>query len=412
MIAAIAAARVLERIESAPEEDFPYPHAIVPQLFEPEDAEALLDWLEVKAQWWEQHRDFYTHDTCDNLLECPLMQDGGPLSREARAGIAALLSRRFQIDLDGTNVTIGAHRMHPGHGVGIHTDDPALGTESLRLLVTLRRDPFNDRSGGHLCLFSAPEMSAISAIVRPMHNSAIAFPLSDKSYHAVNDVTEGVRYSLIIGFWDAKHAARAGVTGKVQRPARGEVGLASLPGAEPLLAFLRENGARHTAHSGASLMDHLIGVASILLEWEAPRDVVTAGLFHSVYGTATFHQQLFSERDRPIVQAAIGERAEYLVWLFSVIRFSEVYRFAGEENFLGRRRDASTPIQLTEADVRDLNLIACANLLEQLPVVEFSAGEIYEWRGVLQRMKRLFPPKAVTALEAVFAEPQSEAAAV
>jgi hypothetical protein len=388
--------QLLASLESAARDDFPYPHVIVPELFAPDESEAMLQWLEKGAMWWEQHRDFYTHETCENMLECPLLGEGQPLSRATRAELARMLSQRFAIELDESNVTLGAHRMHPGHGVGIHTDDPALGTESLRLLVTLRRGDYTDAAGGHLCLFTAPEMSALASIVRPRHNSAIAFPLSGTSYHAVNDVTDGIRYSLIFGFWETRKTETIKLPA---RPARADSELKGLTDSDALLEFLRENGVGRVGHSGATLTDHLIGVAALLLEWGAEEEIVRAGLFHSVYGTATFHTQVFSDRDRERVRAVIGERAEYLVWLFSVVRFAEVYRFSGEENFLARRRDASEPLELTPQDVRDLNLIAFANMVEQLPVTELSPGEIFQWRGALERMRHLFPPNAVQELE-------------
>lgn len=395
--------QMLSVLETAAVDDFPYPHLIVPQMLAQGDAEAMLDWLETGATWWEQHRDFYTHYTCDNMMDCPLLADGRPISCEMRKRLAELLGRRFGLELEGSNVTLGAHRMHPGHGVGIHTDDPSLGTESLRLLVTLRRGEFSDASGGHLILFSAPEMSAVSSIMRPVHNSAISFPLSDRSYHAVNDVTDGVRYSLIFGFWEKK-AATTIRRSDTPRASREDSELSALAGSEKLLRFLRENGSGGIGHSGATLMDHLIGVVALLVGWGAEDDVVRAGLFHSVYGTATFHPQMFTEHDRAKVQAVIGERAEYLAWLFSVVRFSEVYRFAGEEDYTARRRDATEPLTLTGQDVRDLNLIAFANMVEQLPVTGLTVGEICSWRSALERMRAHFPPRAVSALEEVFAE--------
>lgn len=400
-----APSHLLNALESAERAEFPYPHMVVPEIFSAAEAEGMLRWLETDATWWEQHRDFYTHFTCENMLECPLLNDGQALSRAVRAEIATLLGARFGLELDPANVTLGGHRMHPGHGVGIHTDDPALGTESLRLLVTLRRGEYTDSAGGHLCLFSAPEMSAIGSIVRPKNNSAVVFPLSDKTYHAVNDVTDGVRFSLIFGFWEKKQSSL--LKRRIERPARAEAQLGGLADAGAMLAFLRQNGAAGTDHSGATLLDHLSGTAELLLRWGGEESVVRAGLFHSVYGTATFHTQVFSERDRARVREAIGERAEYLAWLFSVVRFAEVYRFAGEENYAARRRDSTETIELTPRDVCDLNLIAFANMLEQLPVTELSAGEVFQWRGALARSRHLFPPGAVRELEAVLLEQAS-----
>lgn len=387
--------------------DFPYPHLVTNNLFSAEDASAMLEWLESEAKWWQQHRDFYTHDTCDNLHDCPLLLKDGPLSKSVRREFARVLSERFELDLDDTETTLGAHRMHPGHGVGIHNDDPVLGTESLRLLVTLRRGAFADSDGGHLCLFAEPHMEGVAGIVRPMHNSAIAFPLSQASYHAVSDVTDGVRYSLIFGFWTKSQVATPRKSSKLRRTHGTEDRLAKLVDLAPLIEFLRDVGAAGIEHSGGRLFDHLLGVASILRRWSAPVDVVKAGLFHSVYGTATFRRQLLSEGDRERLRALLGDRAENLVWLFSSVIFSEIYKFAGESTYTARRRDAANPVSLSAEDVRDLNLIAFANVVEQLPDMELSPGEVFEWRQALGRMAEGFPPDAVTELQDIF-EPAVE----
>jgi len=392
-------------IERAELRAHPYPHVIVDALLDPADADALRDWFEHGADWWVQRRNFYEHDTCDNIEDCPLTAGDGALSRPARAALAAALSRRFGVDLDDADVTLGAHRMSPGQGIGIHNDDPHLGTESLRLLLVLRRGDYHDSAGGHFCMFSAHDMAALGAIVRPLHNAAVAFGLHGASYHAVNDIEDGVRYSLVYGFWT--RASKPRPTPPLARRRRDPAELADLAGADEMLAALRAAGADQVAHSGAQLLDHLIGVAAYLVEWGAEPAVCRAGLFHSAYGSATMRRRLFSEHERDRVRALIGERAEHLVWLFSTIRFTEVYRVAGETDYQARRREDSETMRITADDVRDLNLIACANLCEQLPVEKLDPTEVYEWRSMLERMADRFPPRALTALQAVFAEQAS-----
>jgi hypothetical protein len=392
----------LRALEGATLHTAPFPFLIADRFFSEEEAAALRQWFERDARWWLQLRDFYTHDTCENMHECPLTFAGGPLARQERAAIADFLADRFGVELERDNVTLAAHRMKPGGGIGIHTDNPALGTESVRLLVTLGNEAYEDRHGGHLCLFRAPHQEDLTTVVRPTHNAAVAFALSDRSYHAVNDVTEGVRYSLVYGFWAKGMTIERTAARPRRRPHRAPEDVASrLSDGRSIVGFLSDAGASGIAHSDARLLDHLLGVAAILLDWDAGETIARAGLYHSVYGTATFDQPLFSDAGRPAVRAVIGERAEALVWLFCNVQFSEVYRYSGEREYLARRRGDAAPLRLTEEDVRDLNLIAAANLVEQLPVYPLGPGDLFEWRNILNRLGGAFPPKARAALEAI-----------
>lgn len=79
--------------------------------------------------------------------------------------------------------------------------------------------------------------------------------------------------------------------------------------------YLISLDANKTAHSGRTLYEHLKGVHDLLRDWDNPRHVCLAGLFHSIYGTNTFKH--VSLRDRGELVKKIGLRAETLVHLFS-----------------------------------------------------------------------------------------------
>ena len=380
----------------------PYPHLVVERLFADGDARALLDWLLSGATWWRQERDFYSHDSCDNLEDCPLVRGDGVLSPTARGGLAKALSARFGIPLDGQYVSLCAHRMRPGHGIGVHTDDPILGTEYLRLLVTLRDGGFDDADGGHFCMMTGHEPDCVAAIARPLHNLAIAFALSEKSLHAVNDVMNGERFSLVLGFWHADQVSNAQARKADLRAERSEDGLARIDGADAFLAELKGRGAHRTPHSGASLLSHLVGVASLLSDWTCRDTVVRAGLFHSVYGTGSFHTRLYAEWERESLRALIGDEAERLAWLFSVVRFNEIYKYAGEDGFMARRRDATEPEWLSIQDIADLNLIALANALEQGDTA-FEPGSLFELKQAFAKLTGYIPSNARRVVEALTA---------
>jgi len=128
------------------------------------------------------------------------------------------------------------------------------------------------------------------------------------------------------------------------------------------IEFLEKIGTNEISHSGETLLEHLVGVFEILKEMNALEYVQDAGLFHSIYGTATFHHQTMS--DRQVVQDLIGEKAEHLAYLFCV---------------LGRETDRQTEIAVIEdRQIRgDLMLMDFANNEEQRRRKELTWNEAY-----------------------------------
>jgi len=83
------------------------------------------------------------------------------------------------------------------------------------------------------------------------------------------------------------------------------------------IKFLEEMGANRVPHSGRYLIDHLIGVHDILVDWKLPQYVCDAGLFHSIYGTMSFKHK--TTNDRKGIKSIIGMRAEMLVYEFCLL---------------------------------------------------------------------------------------------
>jgi hypothetical protein len=186
------------------------------------------------------------------------------------------------------------------------------------------------------------------------------------------------------------------------RPEHSEADLAGIAGAGAFLAELKARGAHRTPHSGASLLSHLVGVAALLSGWDCRDAVVRAGLFHSVYGTLTFRTRLYAEWERDGLRALIGDEAERLAWLFSVVRFNEIYKYAGEDGFMARRRDATEPEWLSIQDIADLNLMALANALEQGEAA-FEPGSLFELKQAFAKLTDYIPPNARRVVEALTA---------
>jgi hypothetical protein len=81
------------------------------------------------------------------------------------------------------------------------------------------------------------------------------------------------------------------------------------------LQFLLDCGTQGAAHSGESLLDHLLATRDLLRQWGAPEFVCDAGLFHSIYGSSSYRPELGVRRED--VQRLLGRDAERLVHLYS-----------------------------------------------------------------------------------------------
>jgi len=113
-----------------------------------------------------------------------------------------------------------------------------------------------------------------------------------------------------------------------------------------VIEFLLDNGADENNHSQRSLLEHLTGTASLLMDWGCSSDIVYAGLCHSIYGTDSYHTVTIDPSKRDEVRALIGEKAETLAWEF------------------GNRKNPRI-VSFIQNQETDLVVIECANLIEQ-----------------------------------------------
>jgi hypothetical protein len=81
-------------------------------------------------------------------------------------------------------------------GVGLH-NDKAPG--EVRVTIQLNRT-WDISNGGCLILFSDRDVRQFGKVYLPLHNSAVLFQTTEKSYHAVSEVHHQVRYTLVYLF--------------------------------------------------------------------------------------------------------------------------------------------------------------------------------------------------------------------
>jgi hypothetical protein len=174
----------------------PYPHAWLAQLF-PSDANyEMRSWLEACDCWEHTVTDFYEqYEFSLQSMKLPasleFLTDG-----EVIATMTDWMVSTFEVpELVVSDVVV--HCLHPGHKIGIHNDHID-GGETHRLLIQLSDDL--ELVGGDLLMLEKMDPRSLRRIIKPRFGTAYAFAISADSYHAVSEVKEGRRYSLIYSF--------------------------------------------------------------------------------------------------------------------------------------------------------------------------------------------------------------------
>ena len=174
-----------------------------------------------------------------------------------------------------------------------------------------------------------------------------------------------------------------------------------------ILERLEELGAGEVSHTNGSLLAHLQGTHDLLQEWGNRPALCNAGLYHAVYGTAAFHQNLIGLERREAVAELIGKESEQIVYLFSACDREYVYaqlRAKGELDY--RDRFQGTAVSLPAEAIADFCELTMANEVE---IARWQTREYLrenrEWlRQVLARMKPFVSANGVREFDRVFHE--------
>ena len=129
-----------------------------------------------------------------------------------------------------------------------------------------------------------------------------------------------------------------------------------------LLAVLKRVGAfkkQHNRRMGLTLGEHLTNTYDDLKRMGAEEDVALAGGLHSIYGTNSFRQTSLGADKRPVIRGLFGERTERLAWLFSQINRPHCFEKESVKNW-----QTGEPVEISEKDFQDLQLIEVANLID------------------------------------------------
>jgi Rps23 Pro-64 3,4-dihydroxylase Tpa1-like proline 4-hydroxylase len=179
----------------------PFSYAISAHAFDDDVGADILAWLESEAPWKLVETDFYEQfefSFADAVLPADLMF----LREQAFIdSLATRLQELFNVSLAG-RADATAHKLLPGQRIRIH-NDIIPKAETHRLLIQLN-NRWVDEDGGFLLFFNSPNPTDIHKVLRPVHNSAVAFAISPDSHHAVTTVHGGERYTLVYSFYAEK----------------------------------------------------------------------------------------------------------------------------------------------------------------------------------------------------------------
>lgn len=121
-------------------------------------------------------------------------------------------------------------------------------------------------------------------------------------------------------------------------------------------------------------MEHLLGTAARLRAWGNRPEVCVAGLFHSIYGTQSFHVQSVPLERRAEVAALIGTEAETWAFHFCVLNRRELRQTPPADPVLAHDHTSGAERLVPGAMVTDLLEIEAANLLDQVPARSEAEG--------------------------------------
>ncbi len=171
-------------------------------------------------------------------------------------------------------------------------------------------------------------------------------------------------------------------------------------GALDLLRYFRVD---EIAHFDRALREHLIGCFTLLDCWGAPSHVCVTGLFHSIYGTATFKSAAAAATDRPRIRNVIGSAAEELVYLFSFGDRRRLLLDSRTAPHLWTSHSGDERAEIDDETLGWLVLVEAANFVEQLPHIDsVSDATIDDMMQRFDAQKRHLPPHVRHALREAY----------
>ncbi len=189
--------RDLVDLQGIKQYSLPFPHFLSGSALRQDAADALLKWFEGSAPWSLVETDFYEQFEFSITPEQPPNDCLFLTDPKFTQGLNDTVARAFGVELDdATDVT--AHHLTDQQSIRTH-NDILEGAETHRLVIHVNAG-WRDNNGGFFIFFNSADPADICKLVKPLHNSAVAFEISTRSSHAVSMVRNHSRYSVVFSF--------------------------------------------------------------------------------------------------------------------------------------------------------------------------------------------------------------------
>ncbi|OPD56275.1 2OG-Fe(II) oxygenase [Bacillus anthracis] len=181
----------------------PFKHFEVSEVLKPEESYRILTWLENTNMFIPRKEQFYRSSAFHLSPENAPNDVTDFFSIENLANFKIKIEEIFKIKFKD-KFTVSANKYLPGQGTLIHTDyvranyrDEFFFTH--RFLLYFNRG-WKPEDGGSLGIFNSPNPSDLEKVINPVHNTGVGLSINPHSYHAVEAVSSGERYTLNFTF--------------------------------------------------------------------------------------------------------------------------------------------------------------------------------------------------------------------
>ena len=134
------------------------------------------------------------------------------------------------------------------------------------------------------------------------------------------------------------------------------------------------------------------------MSWGGGRRVRLAALCHATYGTDGFPHALLPLDRRARLQAAIGDEAEALVYLYDACDRSKTYAGLGATSLPLTDRFTGEVVALAATDLSDFALLTIANELDVARTAPLTSEALRDIRALVATLAAYVPDVTAQAL--------------
>jgi Rps23 Pro-64 3,4-dihydroxylase Tpa1-like proline 4-hydroxylase len=177
--------------------NIPFPHFTAASVLPQDNIKNLYKWFLATTEWHLVETDFYEQYEF-SLLKALLPDElKNLISEQSLSEIESLFKQNFNVK-SLQLVDVVAHKLINSQHIGVHND--YIDEEETHRMVLHINPEWKDENGGFLMLFNSSNSQDFSKLVKPINNTVFGFEISRRSHHAVSQIHDFVRYTLVYTF--------------------------------------------------------------------------------------------------------------------------------------------------------------------------------------------------------------------